>query len=93
MPEAARIQSPAVKLPWHDRKLPDNWSAEEVCFFRNWMRELAALNDTLTSTAANRAKLLRKARNIYFKLAYRLTEQIRGTLTQTRSGAAMAVRQ
>lgn len=73
-----------VKVPWHQRKLPDNWSDEEIRFFKNWTRELASLYDVLTTTAANRPKVLRRARKIYFKLGRKLDLQIRGTATQAR---------
>ncbi len=91
-PTVSNAQSSNTKLPWHERNLPDHWDADEVRFFRNWMKELAALNDTLTSIAADRAKLLRKARRIYFKLAYKLSEQVRELATQTRGDAAKAIR-
>jgi hypothetical protein len=66
-----------AKLPWHMRKLPDHWDADEVKFFRNWMRELASLHDKLLSIAGDRIKPLRRARTIYFKLAYQLRDPIR----------------
>jgi hypothetical protein len=80
-----------VKVPWHERKLPDDWSEDEIRFFRNWMRELASLHDALVSAAGHRVKLLRRARGIHFKLAYKVNEQIRETATQTRGDAAKAV--
>jgi hypothetical protein len=92
MRRAARVQLPAVKLPWHERPLPAEWTPEEVQFFRNWSRELACLHATLMSTAAYRVKLLRRARTIYFKLSHRLSEQIRETATQRRGDAEKAIR-
>jgi hypothetical protein len=92
MRRAASVQLPAVKLPWHKRSLPADWTPEEVQSFRNWSRELASLNNTLTSAATDHAKLPRKASHIYFKLAYRLTEQIRETATQARGNAVKAAR-
>jgi len=91
-PSVSNAQSSATKLPWHERKLPDDWDADEVAFFRNWMKALATLHDTLTSTAVDRVRLLRKARHIYFKLAYKLNEKIRETATKTRGDSAKAVR-
>jgi len=90
-PTVGNTKSGDTKLPWHERKLPDDWDADEVAFFRNWMKELAALHDTLTSTAADRPKLLRKARSIYFKLAWKLDQRIREIRTQAHGDAATAV--
>jgi hypothetical protein len=84
MRSAARVQPHAVKLPWHERKLPDHWEADEIALFRNWTKELEALHGTLLSVAGNRLKVLRKVRRIYFKLAHRLTEKIRETAPATR---------
>ena len=89
----SRRDGNTAKLPWHLRPLPDDWDADEQLFFRNWMRELARLHDTLMSTAGDRAKLLRRARNIYFKLAHRLNGQKREPATQARGDAVKAVRQ
>jgi len=77
-----------VKVPWHERKLPDDWSEDEIQFFKNWVRELASLHDALTTTANDRFNVLRRARNIYFKLAHKLDLQIRGTAARSDREAA-----
>jgi hypothetical protein len=89
MRKSGRVQPPVVKLPWHDRKLPDDWDADDVAFFRNWMKELEASHRTLLSVAGDRLKVLRRVRRIWFKLAFRLTEQIRETATQAKAGDAI----
>jgi len=57
--------------------LADHWDEEEVHFFTNWMRGLASLHSALTSAAPDRLKVLRRARKLYFKLARKLTVEIR----------------
>lgn len=76
MSRAASIV-PAERLPWHMRPMPAHWDTDEVRFFSNWMRELARLHHALISAAADRPKLLRRARKRYMRLAYGLKEPIR----------------
>lgn len=83
---------PPERLPWHERPLPPDWTADEVLFFTNWRNELEHLHQTLLVAATDRTKLLRKARSIYFKLAYRLTERIRETATHSPGDSAKALR-
>jgi hypothetical protein len=73
---ASRRGGHTAKLPWHERKLPEAWDVDEVQFFGNWMRELARLHQALISVAADRPKLLRRARKRYMKLGYGLKEPI-----------------
>lgn len=74
---ASNGRSGNTKVPWHQRPLPADWSAEEQQFFSNWREELAALHGALVSAAADRPKLLRRARKRYMRLAYGLKEPIR----------------
>jgi hypothetical protein len=81
------VETPRV--PWNQRPLPTEWSEEEVQFFSNWRNSLKELHAVLIVTASDRLKLLRRARNLYFKLAYRLANQIReAVLTQPKNGSA-----
>jgi hypothetical protein len=82
-PEGAHCSIQTGKSAWNERKLPDHWDKDELQFFANWMRGLASLHGALTLTAAQRLKLLRRGRRIYFKLAHQLTEQIRKTAVRT----------
>jgi hypothetical protein len=68
---------PAQRLPWHKRSLPSDWTEDEVLFFTNWRNELERLHQALISTAADRPRLLRRARKRYMRLAYGLKESIR----------------
>jgi len=66
-----------VKLSWHERPLPAHLTADEVRFFRNWSKELAGLQQVLTSALVDLPKVLRRTRRVYFKLAHKLIEEIR----------------
>jgi hypothetical protein len=77
---------------WHERKLPNSWDHEEVQFFRNWIKCVASSHKTLAVTAASRLKLLRRARNTYFKLAHKLTQQIRATTNRGQTKRARSPR-
>jgi hypothetical protein len=95
-PTVSNGQSSTTKLPWHKRPLPSDWDADEVLFFTNWRNELERLHQALMSTAADRPRLLRKARKRYMRLAYGLKEAIGKAASRaskcerfSRSGAAM----
>jgi len=75
--DGARRSTHTERPEWYERSLPDHWDEDEVRFFRNWMKELASLHRALTTAAPERLKLLRRARMIYFKLAHKLTVEIR----------------
>jgi hypothetical protein len=75
-PKSRTTSTPAERLPWHKRPLPPDWTADEVLFFTNWRDELERLHQALISAAADRQKLLRRARKRYLRLAAGLREAI-----------------
>jgi hypothetical protein len=76
-----------VELPWYERQLSSDWTTEEVRFFCNWSKELKGLHDVFAGTAVGRLKLLRRARRVYFKLAHKLTVEIRRIKAKRRQKA------
>ena len=66
-------------------RLKTSLNDEEILFLTNWRKEVSDLHALLTSVAAERLKILRRARRFYFKLAHGLTEQIRRPTSGTTS--------
>jgi hypothetical protein len=48
--------------------LPADWTPEEQLFFRNWLQQVVALQDTLTSIGKDQPRLLWRACKTYLKL-------------------------
>lgn len=66
----------------HHKRIPAQLDEEEVRFLTNWRNEVSSLHTILTSVAAERLRVLRRARKFYFKLACELRDHIRKTRPQ-----------
>jgi len=58
------------------KPIPAQLDEEEARFLSNWRNEVSSLHTLLTSVAADRLRVLRRARRFYFKLAHKLADEI-----------------